>query len=498
MASTSPFRAALLAATLLMPLAAQAQSPAPVTPEDAQKLQAQLQTWLTGLLGPNIPLPDHPFAVQPEGDHYLLSVAIAGGVPGTDGVTVTSDPLTVRIKPLDATRWAIQGLQIPSPLRVDNPNAEPTQIKSYALKIADQTTTGVFDPSFATPSSYETTLRDYTAVTEGPNGTQTSHVANLTGSTSWAPTTGGRVDIQTQTTADKMDSAATLPDGSPVSFSIAQIAGRGHIDGVLISEIGPIIRAVAEIVPILQQEADAPRQPGPTPPIPPAARTAARALLAAMRTLLGGYEQDFAFRQISFDAAGHGGTLADMMVGVGGGAPGGRLDLHMALAMDGLDSPEIPPGIFHDYLPRHLALRPRISGVPSQDLADLISSAIDSDGTDDSALTGMAMALLGKGPLSIGIDDLALEMGPAALSGSGAVQISSPADLVAQASLRLVGMDALLADANTRPELAQAAPVMIFLKGIGKTEGNAVVWNISYQGKKLLVNGTDLSAMVPK
>jgi hypothetical protein len=242
---------------------------------------------------------------------------------------------------------------------------------------------------------------------------------------------------------------------------------------------------------------DVPPQ-APHPPIPEAARPAAHELLAALRELLGSYEQAFALKQIKFDAGGHGGTLNDMMVSLGGGAPGGRLDLHMALAMDGLDSPEVPPGLIHDYLPRHLSLRPRISGVPSQDLADLISAAIDSDGTNDDELGQMAFGLLAKGPLSIGIDDLSLEMGPAALSGSGGVQVSSPVDMVAQASLRLKGFDALMADASQRPELAQAAPVMIFLKGIGKQEGDAVVWNVSYQDKKLLVNGTDLSAMMPK
>ena len=520
MSSTAPFRSALLAATLLVPFAVvaparaqapaappaasptmQSQAPAPdVTAADAAKLATQLRSWLVGVLGPNITVPDAPFKVAAEGDHYLLSVPIAGQVAGSGGITIAAEPLTVSLRPLDATRWSILGMQIPSPLRIDNPNAKPTQLKSYAVKIADQTTTGIFDPSFATASSYDTQLRDYTAVTDGPNGMQTSHLDSLTAKTVWAPSGGGRVNMQTATSADKMTSAAAMPDGTPFSVSVAQIAGHGHIDGLLVSEIGPIIRAAAEMVPVLQAAAAAPKPADGKPhaPIPPAARPAARALLASLRTLLGGYEQEFSLKQISFSSGGNAGTLADATLGLGGGAPNGRLDLHMTVAMDGLASPEIPPGIFTDYLPRHIAFKPRISGVPSQDLANLISHAIDSDGTNDDELAQEATALLGKGPLSIGVDDLALAMGPATLTGSGAVQVSSPADYVAQASLRLIGFEALMADANNRPELAQAAPVMIFLKGIGKQEGDAVVWNISYQDNKLLVNGTDLSAMVPK
>jgi hypothetical protein len=136
--------------------------------------------------------------------------------------------------------------------------------------------------------------------------------------------------------------------------------------------------------------------------------------------------------------------------------------------------------------------------VPTADVTNLVNHAIDSDGTDDDALTQEAMGLLAKGPLTIGIDDLSLDMGPGQLSGSGTVAVSSPVDYVAQAALRLKGFDALMKDAQTRPELAQAAPVMIFLKGIGKPEGDSIVWNISFQDKKLLVNGTDLSQMMPK
>jgi hypothetical protein len=495
MALTFPLRTTLLAATLLMPLAARAQ----VTPDDAQQLEAQLRGWLAAQLGPRIPLPDHPFAVRPEGDHFVVSFDYAGEVPGTNGVKITGEPLTVSLKPLDTNRWSILAMAIPSPLLIENPAAGPNEIKSYAIKLAEQTTTGVLDTSLATPSSYDATLRGYTAVTEGPMGTQTSHMDRLTGHTVWSPAADGRVNLQSDSKGEKLVSAATLPDGTPFSFGVEQFSGTGHVNGVLMSEVGAIIRAAADLATTIQALPPPPAgDAAPRPPVPDAAKPAARALLASVRNLLGGYEQEFTFQKMSFDAGGHTGSLASMAVGLGGGAPGGKLDLHMTIALDGPDSPEIPPGIMRDYLPRHLSLKPRVSGVPSQDVADLISYVIDSPTADESEIGGRAIGLLAKGPLSIGVDDLALAMGPASLTGSGAVQVSSPTDMVAQASLRLVGFDALMADASSRPEMKQAAPVMIFLKGIGKQEGDAIVWNISYQDKKLLVNGTDLSAMVPK
>ena len=495
MALTLPLRSALLAATLLMPMAARAD----VTPEDAQRLETQLRGWLAGFLGPHIPLADRPVTVRPEGDHYVASMAYAGEMPGMGGVTVTGDPITVSLKPLDDTRWSILGMHIPSPVRIDNPGATEGQIKSYAIKVAEQNTQGVIDTTLATPSSYDTTMRDYTSVSEGPMGTQTSHVDRLTGHSVWAPAGDGRVNIQTESTGAKMASSATLPDGTPFSFTIEQLAGKGHVDAIRVSEVGSIIRSAAELVPVIEAASkSAPPSDDAKPPVPEAARPAARALLASLRNLLGGYEQQFTMQQIKFDAGGHSGSLANAAMGVGGGAPDGKLDFHMTMALDGPDSPEIPPGIIHDYLPRHLAFKPHISGVPSQDLADLISRAIDSNGSDDDELTQMAIGLLAKGPLSVGLDDLSLDMGPGSLKGSGAVQVSSPTDFVAQAALRLTGYDALMHDAAIRPELKPAGPVMIFLKGIGKQEGDAIVWNISFQDKTLLVNGTDLSSMIPK
>jgi hypothetical protein len=499
MALPSKLRSALLAATLFVPImAAPVAARADVSADDAQKLETQLRAWLAATLGPRIPLPEHPFAVKPEGDHYVLTMAYAGPLAGT-GVTVSGDPFSVSMKPLDGDRWTILGVHIPSPIRFDNPTAGPDGIKSYAIKIADQNTTGVFDPTLKTPSSYDGTLRDYSAEVDGPTGKQVSHMDSLSTRTAWVPTTGGRVNIQSETTGAKLTSAQTMPDGTPVTFSVEQLSGKGHIDGILFSEIGTIIRSVAELGPVLAASSKAPGTPDdPKPPIPEAARPAAHALLASFRNLLGTYDQDFTMKQLKFDAGGHTGSLASMTAGLGGGAPDGKLDVHMTIAMDGPDSPEIPPGIIHDYIPRHLSFKPRVSGVPTADVADLIEHAIDSDGTDDDELTQEAIGLLAKGPLKVGIDDLSLDMGPGKLSGSATVAVSSPADYVAQAAIRLTGFDALMKDAQSRPELQQAAPVMIFLKGIGKQEGASIVWNISFQDKKLLVNGTDLSSMVPK
>ena len=42
---------------------------------------------------------------------------------------------------------------------------------------------------------------------------------------------------------------------------------------------------------------------------------------------------------------------------------------------------------------------------------------------------------------------------------------------------------------------AQAAPVIILLKGIAKTTPDGAIWQITMQDNKVLVNGLDVAAL---
>jgi hypothetical protein len=179
------------------------------------------------------------------------------------------------------------------------------------------------------------------------------------------------------------------------------------------------------------------------------------------------------------------------------GVTDGKLELATEISVEGVDSPEIPKGIYRDYLPRKITLKPRISGVPSEDLVKLLLRAIDSDANDLAELQEAAMGLLGAGPLEIAIDELGIDLGRASLAGTGSLDVASVTDITGEAEINLKGLDALIKTANTTPDLKQIAPVLIFLKGIGKQDGDATVWNIAYQDNNITVNDTDLSALMP-
>jgi hypothetical protein len=90
---------------LFLPSAARADD---IGPEQAQVLQQQLKDCLAGLLGPTVKLPDMPWRITSEHDHYQLTWPIPGVENPADNLAVTAS-----IRPLDGGRWSIDGVKAP-------------------------------------------------------------------------------------------------------------------------------------------------------------------------------------------------------------------------------------------------------------------------------------------------------------------------------------------------------------------------------------------------
>ena len=168
----------------------------------------------------------------------------------------------------------------------------------------------------------------------------------------------------------------------------------------------------------------------------------------------------------------------------------------MNFAVDGIDSPAIPPGPLHDFVPRHIAFRPRLSGVPIEEVTQLALRNIDSDQANDD-MNAQAMALLRKSPVTVGLDSVEIDIAQARLRGSGELHIAAAKQMSGTADITVFGMDALMKQAGSVPELKQGLPFLIMVKGFGKQEGNSTSWKITYSGKKIMVNDNDLSGMLP-
>ena len=542
-------RYALLAATMLAPVVAHAED---VTPEQAIELQGQLRGWLTGMLGPKIKLSDKPIQVTAEGDHFRLAVDVSGPIAGTP-MTIIGGPVTATAKPLGGTRWSIDNLRQPSPWKVESAKPADTGLKSISLRADEQTSHGEFDTATGVLMTYDSSMRGYSSATEKSDGVRITSMASVTSHLVSEPVPGGGVNLRTEARGEKLASEDTLPDGTPFKLTAEKVSLIGLVSNVAFNQVGPIIRGFMSLIPdtpppapqevvaaspstgrpdvlinakqallgslkLRPAPAPAPRNataaarpPAPVAPVPPPKAAAnpdmtpeqkatAHQLLASMRALMGGLDEEIALEGLRVDTSGHVVSFSKIAVGFGFGAPQGKMEAHMTMTVDGLSIPDLPPGAMRDYVPTHITMRPRVSGVPAADVFALADHAIDTASKDTDALSAEAIGLLAKGPLSMGVDDLAVTMGPATLKGGGEVLMASITDMKGKASFTATGLDELIKQVNATPELQQlgAGPVLFLLKGMGRTAGANTVWDVTYADGKVMVNDTDLSSMIPK
>ena len=481
--------ATIVALALLAPAAARAD----VTADQAQSLEQQLHDWLAGLVGPVVGLGDRPVHLTPDGDHFRVEIPMQAAAAAV-GLDASDATITAEARPLSGDRWALDNIHIPPSLHITGAGAGPDAGVNWSMKIADQQISAVIDPSLATASSFDADVHGQTSTSEGGPGAHASAIEHYVSHSVLLPVGNGRVDVLGNSMGDKLAVSQTMPDGSPVNWSVEHVTNDVHADAVAVGSIGTILRAAMDMVPA----AIAAQQSGQPPAgVPPEARGNARTVVTQLRNLWSGFSMDETMDTMRFEAAGHSGSISRLGFGFAGNARGGRIDLRMNLAVDGIDSPEIPAGPLRTYLPRHIALRPRVSGVPIDDAEQLLLRAIDSDGTHGDELAERAMALLKKAPVTAGLDGVDFDFGPAHLRGNGEVHIASANDISGQADITVTGLDALIKQVGSVPQLKQGVPALIMAKGFGVQQGNATHWKISYSGKKLMVNDQDLSSMIP-
>jgi hypothetical protein len=86
-------------------------------------------------------------------------------------------------------------------------------------------------------------------------------------------------------------------------------------------------------------------------------------------------------------------------------------------------------------------------------------------------------------------------LGPAKIEGVGHLVALSPNSWRGNARVIASGLDELTDRARTTPELQQALPVLVMLRGLARPDGKRLVWEIASDGGSVTVNGMDLSQL---
>ena len=482
-------------------------APGAISAEAAQRLERQAHAWLASMLGPHVTIGERPLHITAESDHYRIELPFAAALSDATGATIEADPISAELKPLDGGRWRIDDFRWPSPLHASfalSERGEASGTEKLTVTIADQEQHGVLDPSLATPSVWDARIKGYASQITGmkDDGSRKATIDEAVAHLRWEPTSSGRVSVRETSEAHLITTNAVAANVGLRAMSIERMQGQMQAEDVAPAQVAQLLRAMMVLVPIgLTAEKQALAGGGAANDRPSKLndkeRAAARDTLMALAGLLGGFEEHWTAENLHIVGNSFSWRVAKLMAGFGAGTPDGRSAVHFDVALDGLESPDVPPGVLRDNLPHHVAIALSIGGIRSSDLHALLLRAADSKGSDPK-LKDAVLGLLAKEPLVVGLDNVELDFGPAQVRGKGEVRLSNLDHYQGEAHIAARGLDKLIKEANGVPDLAQAMPALFMLKGIGKQDGDKTVWNVAFHDRELLVNGNDMSSMVPR
>jgi hypothetical protein len=462
-----------------------------IGPAQAQALQQQLKDWLGGLLGPTVKLPDMPWQITGEHDHYLVTLPIAG-LDQTAG----NSAMTASLRPLDGGRWSIDDVKMPSAasLTVTIPDTGDVATggpMKVAFTVGKQDTHAVLDPGLATPSTLHIDVGNLDLTTDNAKEHQEQHIDSYLVDSALKPTPEGRLDLTMDATMQGWKSATRINGGAAIAIAAQTMHALGRVDGVNRDRVAALLAASSALFSALPDDV---MQKGSKTELPAPARAQLRLMIASLQDMMGAVRLEETVDGLQVEAAGMGGlAMRHLTVGFGGEAPGGKLHVWFDIGIDGLDTPSLPPRVAA-YLPHHIEIRPSMSGIQTSDLTKLALDATE-DGDNKDRFAPDIAALLTHGGAELGIETLSFDLGPAKVDGTGHVTVTSPGAWHGEAHLTATGLDDLTTQARTNPDLQQALPVLIMLRGLAKPDGKSLVWDIASDGPSVTVNGIDLSQL---
>jgi hypothetical protein len=462
--------------------AARAQSapnqPAPpgqqVGPDQAQALTRQLRDWLRGMAGPQATIPD--LRTTAEGDHYRLTLPI----PALEG---PDKDITAALRPLDAGRWQADTITLPADTaftaKMPPPKGAPGPATMHLhLTIAGQNSHATIDPAMTGDSSMVVNLNGVALDGDRDGRKQTQRFDTFHQVLTLRPVAAGKLDLDEDSDAIGWKSAQELPNGRAMAIGAEQMTGSVRIVGLDRSQaatLGPVLGALAS---------------APTPE----RNERLRALVVALHGLMTSLKFDETIQNMQIAVAGQGSATIDRVhLGFDTAAPKGVAQTSLAASLDGVAVPGMAPTA-GALAPRHVKLGLSLGGVSTEALSDLALAAL-TPGANPRTLAPQIGALFadpGKtGGPRFGIDTLGFDLGPAQIEGHGSIVAVSQNDMRATARVTVTGFDALADRIREDPQLQQILPFLILARGMARSEGSALIWDIVFTPSGLTVNGVN-------
>lgn len=483
---TSSLSAAILAlATLLVP----ATSRADATPAEAAAMRAGINGFILQFAGVPALADLLTPVVTADGDHLRLIFAWDAIGPIAD-YSLNAGAIAANARALSGGRWAIDDLRFPAKLVAGGDNAG----FGMTITLAEQSSSLIFDPAFATSSTLDMKLRGLSVITQAPQGASTQRRETMEIHAVWQPRGDGRLDMREDMVETGYAIGIPTPGGTPITMVIDRVTSKAEVKNFAMVEFGALLRDALALA----------RAPETIGVIAAGAAKPSKDMLAMARRALtlfagvtDGIDAEATASGLHLQAGGMDFALRKFALALHSGAADGALQASMPISAEGLDLGDLVKGPLKEVLPRRISFTPNIGGIDKDGLFGLLRQAIDGKLVDQAGWQAAAEDMLSNNPVTVGIDDLTVDFGVAKLEGAGELEVSSSTEANGKAELRATGLDALIRRATATPELKMVAPALIFLKGIGEPDGKELVWRVAFSDGKLSINDTQLSDMMP-
>jgi hypothetical protein len=441
--------------------------------QTADQLQSQLRTMLSQW---GSPLADK-VTVKLDDDTYAVAIPLENW-KGEDGTTPAS--ATATAKPVGTGQWTLDQLTFPSPATIMGPGADGKPVDQVAFSIKEQTSSLTFDPS-ASFITGENILLTGILFSDVKRGSPEQHIGSMSVQGGVTPTTPDHGTLDGS--AELKDVAFTGKDdkGAQTDVTIGDVKVAGHMANVTRARIAQIFGG-------LRQLGSMPQAPAGGQPTP-AQKAAMRAVIEALNGIADSGSVSYSIDKINASGTQPFG-VDHVAFGLAAAAPGGLLKLTLDFGIDGITVPGLPDSM-KAYIPSHVQIRPYLTGVSAADVTRVAALALGDQGPE--AATGPAMeAAFAHGGLKIGLEALAIDLGPAKLSGVGEVTLTQPDPSAIAGEVKVTGkgIDELLKQVQGDPQAAQIVPLLVFARGLAKPQPDgSLFWDVVYDAKGLGVNG---------
>ena len=416
MHSTAP--AALLAAVLST--AAMPAGAAEIAPPQADALQG----WLQGVLGPDL---SPAVRVTPEGDHYRIELPLGTPPAGQSSPAM----LFASVRPAEDGRWTFEGPYIPSPARFtlnmpvlagDGKTLFSTMPVEYTIISGNGHSEGTLDPSFATPSTMTDSSQDVQIRSQSALTDQLSKTERSSGTTTLRPSGPDRLDLAMDSTSEGV-TVTTLSQNTPsMEFAARQMRMTGGITALSRDRAAAIIPALMRLAAGVMAEPPNPDS-GASAASPLADPLLMRVILQSLQDLASEFTASETLDGVTLRIGDTTSAASQVRIGFQAKSDGGLLRAQVELGLDGLAVTEPGLGGVADLLPRRVALRPVLTGLPTEDVLHWLGTV--GEARSDAYPHELAVLLRRPG-VSVGLESFAVDLGGASFTGSGTLTTTPP------------------------------------------------------------------------